>query len=305
MSITFIKHMILRSLDQRGYVLLKKPEYARMISQEVMPAVSAPVAAPAAEVPVPEAEPAGPTPASLPVSSVKEFAIGPDIPVEFARACRHLQDRLTLPANQLLALYSAVRYLVRSRIPGDFMDCGEGVPEVLAVIGACLVSLADTDRRLTLFDITGDPHHRPEPVLPLWGSDYHLMGGKRPRSWHKQSILPNALVASGYPAERMSVVRYPADTMDFTRPLAFLGLTAETYEANRAAVRMLLPRVSVGGVIAVEGNEHTPHAMQPGCVHHGRDAVAEFLKFHAADVTFCSITPAYRLGLKRFSIAQD
>ena len=56
------------------------------------------------------------------------------------------------------------------------------------------------------------------------------------------------LSASGYPAERISVVRYPMDTIDLTRPISFLGLTAETYEANRAAVRTALPDVALNGV---------------------------------------------------------
>jgi hypothetical protein len=86
--------------------------------------------------------------------------------------------------------------------------------------------------------------------------------------------------------------------MDFTRPISLLGLTAETYDANRAAVRMLAPRVSSGGVIAVEGNEHTPRATIPGCVQHHVDAVAEFLKLQGADMQFWHVTPQYRIGLK-------
>src|SRR5262249_8593299 len=161
-----------------------------------------------------------------------------------------------------------VRHLTRARIPGDVVDCGEGLPEVLAVIGACLVALGETSRRLVLFDITSDFRHRPETSVPLWGAGCGPIAGPRARAPRPEQVLPDVLVASGYPAERIFVVRYPVDVIDLARPVAFLGLTAETYDANRAAVRTLAPRVAIGGVIAVEGNEHTPRAAVPGCVQH-------------------------------------
>ena len=94
-------------------------------------------------------------------------------------------------------------------------------------------------------------------------------------------MLPEPLLASGYPIDQIVVARYPVDAIDLTLPISFLGLSSETYEANRAAVRTLAPRVSVGGVIAVDGNENTPRAAVPGCVRHRLDAVAEFLKAQA------------------------
>ncbi len=104
---------------------------------------------------------------------------------------------------------------------------------------------------------------------------------------------------------RIFVVRYPVDTIDLTRPIAFLGLSAETYEANRAAVRTLAPRVSTGGVIAVEGNERTPRAAIPGCVQHHLDAVAEFLKARGSDLPFWQVTDEYRLAVKSRPFAQQ
>jgi hypothetical protein len=321
---TILKRAILRTLEQRGYVLLKKAAYDHMLAAAA-PVVShpapaaTPTATPAATVApttaqaVPAASPAAdaatvaatapatPSPAPaplLPTSPVKEFAGAAGLRSEFERAYGCLQGRLTLPVNQALALYCAVRHLTRARIPGDMIDCGDGQPEVLAVIGCSLIALGETSRRLVLFDITSDHRHRPETNLPLWGTDYDLMASRRARPQPRTEALPDLLVASGYPIERISVVRYPVDTIDFTRPIAFLGLTAETYEANRAAVRTLAPRVSVGGVLAVEGNANTPRAAVPGCVQHHLDAVKEFLTSKRADVPFWQVTSEYRLGMK-------
>jgi hypothetical protein len=328
-----LKRLILRSLDRSGYVLLKKAEYDRPastpapsnapspgdapdpepisaaadpipISPEIAPTV-APTAIPVDVGPTPVPSP--PEPLSippLPPSPVKEFAADSTLQADFERALGALKDKLTLPLNQILAIYCAVRHLAEARIPGDIVDCGEGVPDALAVVAASLVALGETSRRLVLFDITSDFRHRPEADVPLWGTDYDLVSVQRPPPRPKKRVLPDVFAASGYPAERIVVVRYPVDTIDLTRPIAFLGLSAETYEANRAAVRTLAPRVSIGGVIAVEGNEHTPRAAIPGCVQHHLDAVAEFLKARGSDLPFWQVTDQYRLAVKSRPFAE-
>jgi hypothetical protein len=319
-----LKSAILRFLERCGYVLLKKREFEHMMAAAMPPAATAaatrssatPAAEPAkptdavtaapsmvitippAATPPAEVAPPSPFPIPLPESAIKEFATGPDLHPDFERAFARLQGKVALPSNQAFALYSAVCYLTKAGISGDIVDCGEGRPDVLAVIGAFLVALGDTSRHLVSFDVTSDHRHWPDTRVPLWGTDYDLLAGARPRPQPKKRVLPEGLIASGYPAERISVAHHPADTIDLARPISFLGLTAETYDANRAAVRMLAPRVSIGGVIAVEGNEHTPRATIPGCVQHHVDAVAEFLKGHGANMPFWQATPAYRLGVK-------
>jgi hypothetical protein len=109
--------------------------------------------------------------------------------------------------------------------------------------------------------------------------------------------LPEDLLASGYPADKMAVARYPTDAIGLTRPLCFLGLTSETYEANRAAIRALMPRVVAGGIIAVTGNEG-PRDSFPGCVQHQVDAVAEYHTQSGMALSFRQATPTYRLAVK-------
>src|SRR5438128_11060117 len=100
------KRLILRSLTQRGYVLLRKAEYDRMTSARTAPSdaaashaatlppavydepasfSSAPLDSSA--VPGPNASAIAPQPMSLPPAiALKEFATEPDLSNEFARA---------------------------------------------------------------------------------------------------------------------------------------------------------------------------------------------------------------------------
>src|SRR6516164_471335 len=130
---TRLKHAILRFLEQRGYVLLRKAEYHRLLAASPPPPAAASVPTAAAAPALPVASPAPATtrattvsppasvvpPASrshLPPSPVSEFATDSDPGPEFERACRRLQGKLTLPMNQALAIYCAVRHLTRARI---------------------------------------------------------------------------------------------------------------------------------------------------------------------------------------------
>src|SRR5204863_6693418 len=132
---------------------------------------------------------------------------------------------------------------------------------------------------LVLFDVTADPTHSPETELPLWGSDCDTFLAADINRGQRRSpgrAVPKELLASGHPADKIEVVRYPFDSIDLTRPICFLSLTSETYEANQAAIRALIPRVANGGVIAVEGNQDLRPSV-PGCVRHQLDAVKDFL----------------------------
>src|SRR6266446_3835460 len=113
---TRLKRAILRFLEQRGYVLLRKAEYHRMLAASPAPPGASSVP-PAAAPPLPVASPAMATtraapvsppasvvplvsPSPLPPSPVCEFATDSDPGPEFERACRRLQRKLTLPMNQ-------------------------------------------------------------------------------------------------------------------------------------------------------------------------------------------------------------
>jgi O-methyltransferase len=189
------------------------------------------------------------------------------------------------------ALHSAVKYLIKARIPGDIVDCGDGSATTLAVIAASLVALGDTSRRLILFDVTGDPRHRAETELRVWGGNGDLLLElvlPAHRAQSRAPPLPSMLIASGYPAERISLEHYPCGSFDFTA-IAFLGLTSETYLANRAAIGTLLPLVPSGGVVAAEADLSKPHR---------RDAVTDFLNREALNLHLWHVTGTYRIGVK-------
>jgi O-methyltransferase len=291
---TPIKGLILRLLEERGYVLLKKQEYADLAARAhaASPGGAAPaLAAPAASQP---SFPASPPPAAF--GDVLDPVLRAEAQVFIERA-RAIVNPVPVHAP---ALYAALRYLTKAGIPGDIVDCGEGTPVTLGLAATALSALGATRQRLVLFDVTADPRHCPETELPLWGCDrdyYLAASASLDRRAPSARAVPRELFATGYPADNFQVVRYPVDTVDLTRPIAFVSLTSETYEANRAAIRALVPRLSEGGVIAVEGKLGLRPSM-PGCVQHQRDAVKDFLAQRGIELLFWQATDTYRLAVK-------
>jgi hypothetical protein len=288
-----LKRIALRLLEERGYVLLKKHAYADLTARANASATAAP---PTPKAPQPEA----PAPMLPPPPEFGDFgsAGGRE---DSKRFLERAQTVVGQPPGHAAAVHAAMHQVTKANISGDIVDCGEGTPTTLALAATALVGLGNTKHRLVLFDVTADPKHRAEDELPLWGSDrdhflsHDSRAGGRPT---KKRAIPAELLASGYPADRIEVARYPADTIDLTRPIAFLSLTAETYEANRAAIRVLIPRVSAGGIIAVEGTQELRQS-QAGCVQHQLDAVKDYLAERRIELPFWRATGSYRLAVKR------
>ena len=149
--------------------------------------------------------------------------VDPSVASEFEAVCGKLDGMLGIPPRQAYAAFCAARDLVREGVVGDVVDCGEGSAETLAVIAATLAALGDTSREVVLFDISGVPGNRAETDLTLWGSNRDHFAERRSALRHGPlRPLPEELLASGYPIDKLAVARYPADAIDLTRSLCFL-----------------------------------------------------------------------------------
>jgi hypothetical protein len=161
-----------------------------------------------------------------------------------------------LAADRVQALRSAVRYLLNAGIAGSIVDCGYGSTATLAALAQMLAEHGDIARQLVLFDSSADPTHCAEPELRPWGLARECLADCAPAG---EPRLPEApppeFIATGYPVGNIAIRRYPREPIACAGPVAFLGLTAESYEANRACIAAFVPLVTPGGVIAIdEGN---------------------------------------------------
>lgn len=286
-----ISRGILQLLQSRGYVLVRQPAHANMT-----PRADHAIALPSA--PAELFQPAPSAPAAPP-----EFVSGPVQAGEIEDFLKRARSAIGGEAPvHATAVFISARHLLKNRVPGDVVDCGDGSTTNLTLMATALAMLGDVSRRLIMFDVSGDASHRPELELPLWGMDTSDLidprTAKFARTPDAARPLPKELVETGYPHERIHILHYPIDVIDLSQPTAYLGLVADSYDSNRAAIRALFPTVCKGGIIAVEGTNEL-RRKQPGCVQYQIDAVSQYLTGTTAVLEFWRPTPRFRLAINR------
>jgi O-methyltransferase len=171
---------------------------------------------------------------------------------------------------RLLALISAVRYIVQNGIAGDFAECG--VWRGGSMMAAALTLLAEGDRSRTLY-----LYDTFQGMTPPTGADVDLTGTpaevqlrqqqKGTGVWCEASLgdVQANLQSTGYPADR---VHYVVGRVEDTIPrqvsgsLALLRLDTDWYESTRHELIHLFPLLVQHGVLILDDYGHWEGAQQ-------------------------------------------
>lgn len=274
------KRVVLRAIERAGYRVLKQGAFDDLIARAAQSSLP-PTSAPPVADPVPPAVVASP-------SLSPAFTSSND--PELARIVQSIAGVAGLPAPRVTALAALMQHLVHRRIPGDIVDCGHGGTATLATVAAAACAMGETDRRLILFDTTGDPLHRPEPELTLWGSEIDVLAGARlAKKTAFVEPAPAPIADTGYPVKNISVRRYPREPIEHSTPIGLLFLQTDTFESNRTAIAAFVPHVVRGGIVAVERDPYNQSS---------RDAVDEYLAGAGLEIFFIPVDVNFRIGLR-------
>jgi O-methyltransferase len=230
-------------------------------------------------------------------------------PLELADPADRAIVERTLPftmtgSARLLALVDAVRHLVASGVPGAFAECGVWRGGSVLAMALTLIDAGDTARELWMYD-TFEGMTRPTqadvsvidaPALTTWEEAQRAGHVPWPELFAADEIAEDAVrqtvLASGYPAERVRLVRGPVeDTLPGQAPelLALLRLDTDWYESTRHELEHLWPRLSAGGVLIVDDYGHWQGA---------RQAVDEYFAAHPPAPFLQRIDYTARLAVK-------
>ena len=185
---------------------------------------------------------------------------------------------------RLHALIDAVRYCVRREIPGAFAECGvwKGGSVLAAIL--TLQDMGRDDRDIYLYDtFEGMTEPTATDVSPYHPAARELWEQTGGAPWPElfdaeifnEEAVRDALLATGYPGERLHFVRGPVEeTVPATAPdrLALLRLDTDWYESTLHELRHLYPLLTDGGVLIIDDYGHWE-----GC----RRAVDEYFEARA------------------------
>ena len=181
---------------------------------------------------------------------------------------RALPHTLT-SVQRLQAVIDATRHVVANELPGAFAECGVWRGgSVLAMI-LTLQELGRDDRDVHLYDTfegmtaptERDVSSFDPPALETWRAA-EQQGG---RAWSEflgrfdEQSVRSTLLATGYPAERLVLVRGPVEeTLPEQAPerLALLRLDTDWYESTRHELEHLYPRLEPGGILIIDDYGH-------------------------------------------------
>jgi len=200
--------------------------------------------------------------------------------------------------ERVIALCEALRYVVRSRVPGDIVECGvwRGGSSMAAAL--MLAELGDASRDLHLFDtfegMSAPTEHdrRARDAAPA--SALLATSTRDEKIWCVASLedVSANLTAAGCPMERMHLVQGKVeDTIPAAAPdrIALLRLDTDWYESTRHELEHLFPRLAVGGVLIIDDY---------GAWEGARRAVDEFIAASGAALMLNRIDETGRIAVK-------
>jgi O-methyltransferase len=205
---------------------------------------------------------------------------------------------------RLLAVVDAVRHCVAHDLPGAFAECGVWRGGSVLAMVLTLQELGRDDRDLYLYDTfegMTEPDERDvsvfeQPALSTWNAAHE--SGRTPWSEFfddeqvSEEAVARLLHSTGYPAERIHLVRGPVEeTIPARAPdrLALLRLDTDWYASTIHELEHLYPRIAPQGVLIIDDYGHWQGA---------RQAVDEYFAAHGPAPLLQRVDYTARMAVK-------
>ncbi len=198
----------------------------------------------------------------------KQVAFG-NLEPEFHSLYERVKPYTMTSIEALYALYSAIKYLHRSSISGDIVECGVWRGGSMMMAALTLLTLGDTGRRLVLFD-TFAGHPRPDPDRDS-KANYDEWARRRrteqSSDWAYASIeeVRANIESTGYPMARVVLIKgVVEETIVPNAPevIALLRLDTDWYRPTVHELEQLYPRLTNRGVLIIDDYGAMPGVKQ-------------------------------------------
>jgi hypothetical protein len=193
-----------------------------------------------------------------------------DLPADVVRLVSEVGDYTKTSPERIYALYEAVRYVERRRVPGAIVECGVWRGGSMMAAAKTLLDLRSTSRDFYLFDTFSgmtEPSSLDRDLRGASAAELLERSTKASNIWAYAPLddVRRNMAATGYPIERMHfIVGRVEDTLPAGAPeqIAILRLDTDWYESTRHELRHLVPRMADGGVLIIDDYGHWQGARQ-------------------------------------------
>lgn len=217
---------------------------------------------------------------------------------EFISLLKKCEPFTMVDTERSFALYEAMRYVLRTSLAGDIVECGVWKGGQAMLMAYLLLGRRDTNRRIWLYDtFTGmsaptaeDVYAYPEDPAPVKWRTLDK-GDYVDWCYASEAEVRRNVASTGYPADRFVFVKGKVeDTIPGTMPdsIALLRLDTDFYESTKHELEYLYPRLMPGGVLVIDDY---------GSWEGARKAVDEYIVVHGAKILLLRAGPG-RIGVK-------
>ena len=200
--------------------------------------------------------------------------------------------------ERMYSLYKSVEYIINSKIPGNFVECGVWRGGSTMLIAYTLLELNATNRKIYLYDTFQGMTKPAEDDYLVSNKNVHASDNwkkeqrKNYNKWCYASLseVKNNMALTKYPENNIIFIKGKVEeTIPKTIPskIAILRLDTDWYESTKHELIHLFPLVSKNGVLIIDDY---------GCWAGSKKAVDEY--FSNKSILLNRIDDPGRIGIK-------
>ncbi len=189
-----------------------------------------------------------------------------DMGTEFAALYERYKDYSKTSIERMYALYEATRYVVRTGVPGDIVECGVWRGGSSMIAAGTLLALGSERRKIWMYDTyegMSEPTEHDRDKHGRTAADLMRAGesDKETSVWCLASLedVRANMELTRYPADQVTYVQGKVeDTIPSTAPsqIALLRLDTDFYESTLHELTHLYPRLAPGAVLIIDDYGH-------------------------------------------------
>ena len=221
------------------------------------------------------------------------------IEIEFEEIYKICKNFTATSKERMYAVYKAIEYIINSKIPGDFVECGVLKGGSAMVIAHTLIKMKETNRKIYLYD-TFEGMSKPSD------KDRRISDGTSAiNKWKKQqkkrynkwcfvplSEVKKNLFSTRYPQKNLIFIKGKVeDTIPKYIPskIAILRLDTDWYESTKHELNYLYPLLIKNGVLIIDDYGHWAGS---------KKAVDEYFTENNISILLNRIDYGGRIGIK-------
>ncbi len=204
----------------------------------------------------------------LKINKIRKDVYPIDINNNFIEEYKMIEAYTATSIERVYALKSAITYIIKNKIKGDFVECGVWKGGSCMLMAKTLVNEGEKERKIWMYD-TFDGMTEPtdddcEIETNVSGSDLLKNTPKNTDKFNMWAYAPLEMVKKNmkktmFPEECIHFIEGKVEnTLSKIKPqnIALLRLDTDWYESTKCELEQLYPLLSIGGVLIVDDYGH-------------------------------------------------